>query len=98
MSDAPERPARHPVLRIAFLVLGFALMAVSPILGPIPGPGGLPVFALGLTLVLRNSRWAKRVFARTKRRWPRFGHYADIGLRRGSAKRRRARDRAVEPR
>jgi len=98
MSDDAPKPLRHPALRIAFLVIGFAFMALSPILGPIPGPGGLPVFALGLTLVLRNSLWAKRVFARAKRRWPRFGHYADIGLRRPSAKRRRERDRVGEPR
>ncbi|MDB5706997.1 MAG: hypothetical protein JWN66_4113 [Sphingomonas bacterium] len=41
--------------------------------------------------MLQNSHWAKRHFVHTKRRWPKLGHYADIGLRRASAARRRAR-------
>lgn len=71
-------------------------MVVAPIVGVIPGPGGIPVFAAGLALMLRNSDRAKRVFVRAKRRWPRLGHYADIGLRRGSARRRRAVAKAAQ--
>ena len=59
---------------------------------------GIIVLALGLTLVLRNSRWARRAFARAKRRWPRFGDLADRGLRRKSARRRRERARSGEAR
>ena len=99
MSDpAPTPPTRHPALRGALLVLGFALVIATPAVGLLPGPGGVFIFAAGLALILRNSRWAKRMFARAKRRWPRFGHYADIGLRRPSAKWRRERDRVGEPR
>ena len=91
MTDTPKRSG-HPVLRIVLLVLGVLLILSTPIVGPIPGPGGIIVFAAGLTLVLRNSRWARRQFARAKRRWPRIGAYADRGLRRRSAQRRRERD------
>lgn len=85
------RPARrNPVRRIALTGLGLVLVVAAPLVGVIPGPGGIPVFAAGLALMLRNSERAKRVFVRAKRRWPRLGYYADIGLRRGSAKRRRA--------
>ena len=76
--------------------LGLVLVILSPVVGIIPGPGGIPVFAAGLALMLRNSDLAKRAFVRTKRRWPMLGHYADLGLRRASAKRRRARDKRAQ--
>ncbi|WP_262503925.1 MULTISPECIES: hypothetical protein [unclassified Sphingosinithalassobacter] len=70
-----------------------ALILAAPIVGVIPGPGGIFVFAAGLVLVLQNSRWARRHFVRAKRRWPRFGALADRALRRRSARRRRLRQR-----
>jgi len=70
------------------------LMLLAPVVGPVPGPGGLLVFAAGLALTLRNSALAKRVYVRTKRRWPGLGHWSDKGLRRPSHFRRlrKARD------
>jgi len=97
-------PAPHPLrprsaaMRTALTALGILLVIISPIIGAIPGPGGIFVFAGGLALTLQNAHWAKRAYARIKRRWPRFGHYADLGLRRASARRRRARDRTDAPR
>src|SRR3546814_3352250 len=66
---SPDRPKRrsHPAVCIALLVIGTLLILSTPIVGPLPGPGGIFVFAGGLTLVLRNSRWARRRFARLKR-------------------------------
>jgi hypothetical protein len=81
------------MLRHGLFVLGVLLVLVTPLVGVLPGPGGIFVFAAGLALMLQNSHWAKRQFVHGKRRWPRVGHYADIGLRRASAARRRARDR-----
>ena len=72
------------------LTLAVVLILVSPIVGLVPGPGGMFVFAGGLVLLLRNSRWARRRFAQVKRRWPWLGALLDRGLRRGSAQRRRA--------
>lgn len=92
---------RHPAIRVGLTVLGVVLIIVSPIIGAIPGPGGIFVFAAGLALMLQNAHWAKRGYARLKRRWPKLGHYADLGLRRASAARRRKRDReaaAARPR
>ena len=87
------RTSRHPALRFALFWTGVALIILTPFVGVIPGPGGVFVFAGGLALMLRNSHRAKRRFVLTKRRWPRFGRYADMGLRRASARRRRERDR-----
>lgn len=90
------RTSRHPALRFALFWTGVLLIVVTPLVGAIPGPGGVFVFAGGLALILQNSHWAKRRFVRTKKRWPRFGHYADMGLRRASAARRRARERGAQ--
>ena len=72
---------------VGALLAGFL---ISPLVGAIPGPGGVFVFAAGLVLLLRNSRNARRQFAQAKRRWPRLGRWIDRGLRRESARRRRA--------
>ena len=88
MESTPRR--RSPVVRITLLVTGLLLIAATPLVGIIPGPGGIFVFAAGLVLVLQNSKWARGHFVRLKRRWPRFGHYADMALRRRSFRRRQA--------
>ena len=77
-----------PPVRVALVVLGCLLIAAAPIVGPIPGPGGIIVFAAGLSLVLKYSGWAKRLYVRFKRRHPKKGAWADWGLRRASARRR----------
>lgn len=86
----------YPAVRSALVVVGFILIGLTPVVGPIPGPGGVIVFAAGLSLVLRYSAWAKRFYVRFKRRHPKKGHWADWGLRRPSAKRRVARQKALE--
>jgi hypothetical protein len=83
--------AKSPVVRITLLVAGLALIAASPLVGILPGPGGIFVFAGGLVLVLQNSNWARRRFARLKRRFPRIGHYCDMALRRRSFRMRQLR-------
>jgi hypothetical protein len=91
------RARKSPVVRIALLVTGFALIIATPLVGIIPGPGGIFVFAAGLVLVLQNSNWARKRFARLKRRWPRLGHYSDMALRRRSFRQRqqRAKEAAI---
>jgi hypothetical protein len=85
------RRKKSILLRQVLLVLGFLLILVSPLVGAIPGPGGVFVFAAGLALILQNSEWAKRLYVKLKRRHPNKGRWADWGLRRLSARRREAR-------
>jgi ribonuclease P protein component len=87
---------QYPAVRSALVVVGFILIALTPVVGPIPGPGGVIVFAAGLSLVLRYSAWAKRFYVRFKRKHPKKGHWADWGLRRASAKRRQERLKAEQ--
>jgi hypothetical protein len=75
-------------VRYALVALGFLLIASTPIVGPIPGPGGIIVFGAGLSLILKYTGWAKRLYVRLKRKHPNKGRWADWSLRRASAKRR----------
>lgn len=77
------------VLRYVYLGLGWLLILVTPVIGALPGPGGIFVFAAGAALLLKNSNWVKRLYARYSRRYPRHGRLADKVLRRPPAPRRR---------
>lgn len=63
--------------RIGVVVAGLALMALAIITGPLPGPGGIPVFLLGLAVLASEFEWAHRVMLWFKRQlhrylqWPR---------------------------
>ncbi len=61
-------------------------MLTSPIIGVIPGQGFIILFPIGLALVLRNSRWAKRIYIRFKRANPDLGRWTDWSLRRKGVK------------
>ena len=81
---------RIPAVRTGLFVLGCVLIVAAPMVGIIPGPGGVVVFAAGLALVLKYSEWAKRKYVQFKRRHPNKGAWADWGMRRKSALRRQA--------
>ncbi len=80
----------HPAVEWTLFVIGMLLMIAAVPVGALPGPGGVFVFAAGLALVLKTSRWAKRRYVHFKRWQPKAGRWADWGLRRRSAKRREA--------
>jgi hypothetical protein len=82
-------------IKHAIHAFGWVLVVLSPVVGLLPGPGGVFVFAAGFALVLQTSQWAKRTYVRAKRRWPRLGSWVDWGLRRKSAARRREREKPV---
>jgi hypothetical protein len=75
-------------MRLAQLVIGISFVLITPLIGVLPGPGGVVTFGIGLGLILRNSAWAKRRYVVFKRKQPKMGGWADWGLRRKSAKRR----------
>ncbi|MEN2785538.1 hypothetical protein ABC969_03780 [Sphingomonas qilianensis] len=70
------------------------MIILAPLAAPLPGPAGAVLFAGGMILVLRNSAAARQRWARLKRRSPRIGGFIDRLMRRGSALRRHARDKA----
>lgn len=88
--DQWRRFIDHPVVEWTIFVVGVLLLALAPVVGALPGPGGVFVFALGLAMVLKTSRWARRHYVRFKRWQPKAGRWTDWGLRRKSAARREA--------
>lgn len=90
-----KRQGNAPWLRPVLFWVGVLLVVVSPLVGVIPGPGGVVFFAAGAGLMLKNSRWAKRQYARFKRRHPNKGAWADWSMRRPSQRRRAERDKAA---
>jgi hypothetical protein len=80
----------HPVVEWSLFAVGVVLLVVSPLVGAIPGPGGILIAGIGLALVLKTSMWAKRRYVRFKRWQPKAGRWTDWALRRESAKRRDA--------
>ena len=81
------------MFRSGLFLLGCLMVVASPLVGIIPGPGGIIVFGFGLGLMLKYSEWAKRQYVRFKRAHPNKGRWADWGMRRASAQRREARIR-----
>lgn len=69
--------------------IGLTLVASSPIVGLLPGPGGVIVLAFGLGLTLRNSRYARKVYVRFRKKWPRYGGLTERALQ--TARRKRLR-------
>jgi hypothetical protein len=81
---------RLPMVKQALFLLGCFMIVVSPLVGIIPGPGGVVVFAFGAGLVLKYSGWAKRRYVKFKKSHPNKGRWTDWSLRRESARRREA--------
>lgn len=82
----------NPIVRSCLVAAGILLIAVTPIVGPIPGPGGIITFGAGLSLILKYTGWAKRLYVRFKRRHPNKGRWTDWSMRRLSARRRHERE------
>jgi hypothetical protein len=90
----PRKRPRSPLQKTAEIMAGVLLMIFAPIIGGpiIPGPFGFIGFAMGLALVLRNSRWARKRYILVKRRYPGVAKWVDLGLRR----RKRARAKPLD--
>jgi hypothetical protein len=77
-----SQPAAKGAKRWLMVMLGWALMIAAPLIGWLPGPGGLILFPLGLAILLRNSHWAKRIYTRLSKRHPEYGIWASWAMRR----------------
>lgn len=56
-----QDPRKAFFYRIAVGVLGALMIIAAPILGPLPGPGGIPLVLLGLAVWSSEFSWAKRL-------------------------------------
>lgn len=60
------------LLRSLAIPAGWTLIVLGLVVGPLPGPGGIPVVALGVLILLQNSRWARRRFIALRQRYPKI--------------------------
>ena len=95
--DQLRRFIDHPVVEWTLFAIGVVLLLLSPLVGAIPGPGGIIVAGIGLALILKTSSWAKRRYVKFKRWQPKAGRWTDWALRRSSAQRREALRKDVDP-
>lgn len=76
--DEPRNQASRPRAvaatvtwwRLLAIGAGWLLLLVAPIVGLLPGPGGIVVAAIATVVLLRYSQNARRLFVRLKRRYP----------------------------
>src|SRR5690606_33726080 len=54
-------------------ILGVALMILALLTGWLPGPGGIPLFIIGLSLLAINHEWAERYIDLLKKYADKFG-------------------------
>ncbi|MGZ8408071.1 MAG: hypothetical protein ACXWVJ_08595 [Caulobacteraceae bacterium] len=74
---ADPRLAAEPIggavkhgVRYAWLGLGFLVIGVGVVGAVLPGHLGVPLLAVGLAIVLRNSRTARKHFVKAQHRHP----------------------------
>ncbi len=58
--------------RIGVGIAGLFLMIAAILLGPLPGPGGIPLFLLGLAVWASEFGWAQNVMLWFKRQFERY--------------------------
>ncbi len=73
LSSASPRSRKLRVLkRWALMAGGLFVVLLGILIAPLPGPGGVPVIAVGLMLILKSSFWAKRQFIRAQYARPKW--------------------------
>jgi hypothetical protein len=71
-----------PAYRWSMVILGWALIIAAPLVSWLPGPGGLMLFIIGLGVILKHSRWAKKRYSRLSKQHPEYARWANWALRR----------------
>lgn len=68
----PRSRTLRAVKRWALMIGGLFVVLLGILIAPLPGPGGVPVIAVGLMLILKSSFWAKRQFIRAQYARPKW--------------------------
>lgn len=57
------------------LILGMVFVIVSPFTGVLPGPGGIPIFLIGIAILSTEFEWAQRLREWTLSKLRILGHW-----------------------
>ncbi len=63
---------------VVFDTIGVAFMIVAVLTGWLPGPGGIPLFIIGLSMLAINHAWAKRYIDFLKHHADRLSDYVFV--------------------
>jgi hypothetical protein len=61
-----DRQKRPVLKRLAVDIAGFGLIIAAILTGWLPGPGGIPLFLAGLSILAINYEWARRLQSSVK--------------------------------
>jgi hypothetical protein len=82
MLEPEGKSSSHVAYRWLMISLGWALMIIAPLIGWLPGPGGLILFPIGLAILIKHSLWAKRRYLRLSKTYPEYALWANWAMRR----------------
>lgn len=51
----------HHIRKPVVLVIGMAFVIAAPLTGWLPGPGGIPLFLIGVAILATEFEWAERL-------------------------------------
>ena len=68
------------------VTMGWLLILAALAVSPLPGPGGLIIAPIGIALILKNSLWAKKRYARFSRNHPAYGQWTNWAIGRSKMK------------
>lgn len=71
-----SRPRLRGVYRVVVACTGVALMVVALSIGWLPGPGGVPLFLMGLAVLATEFVWAHRLLGRANYEAHRAAHWS----------------------
>lgn len=78
----PKKLSEMRAFQWTMIAIGWTFVVLAPIVSPLPGPMGLAFFIIGSALILKNSLWAKRQYARHSKRHPEYGEWLNWAMRR----------------
>ena len=70
-------PTTRMIYRFAVGLVGVALMLVAVLTGWLPGPGGIPLFLIGLAVLASEFEWAHRLLHWAKDKFRDLKHWSD---------------------
>jgi hypothetical protein len=78
----PKKLSEMRAFQWTMISIGWIFVVLAPIVSPLPGPMGLAFFIFGAALILKNSLWAKRKYAKHSKRHPEYGEWLNWAMRR----------------
>lgn len=84
----PNKSTHQRAVQLLMILCGWALIISAPVISWLPEPGGLLFFILGLGMILKNSLWPKKRYARISKQHREYSVWVNWALRRKRSRKR----------